>query len=106
MRHLLSSMTSAVFIVTALSVSSAGSDQSRLGRTPSSDGFQQIIPRGRIASIDNPEFTHADEAIIPSDAWILGFEMNGQAFAYDLNLLNAHEVVNHQVGATPVAAVW
>ncbi|MCH7548683.1 MAG: DUF3179 domain-containing protein [Candidatus Krumholzibacteriota bacterium] len=43
---------------------------------------------------------------IPDDAWILGVLINGEARAYDLNLLNHHEIVNDEVGGTPVAAVW
>ena len=106
MLRLWRSMTAAILIVFVLSAARAESVQSMYGRTTPFEGFQQIIPRGRIASLDNPEFIRADEATIPSDAWILGFELNGRAFAYDLNLLNAHEVVNHQIGSTPVAAVW
>ena len=80
--------------------------QGLFGRKPPIDGFKQIIPRGRIASIDNPEFVTAERAQMPDDAWILGFERDGQAYAYDLNLLNSHEIVNHRVGNTPIAAVW
>jgi hypothetical protein len=32
--------------------------------------------------------------------------MDGLAYAYDLNLLNAHEIVNLTVGDQPIAAVW
>jgi carotenoid cleavage dioxygenase-like enzyme len=68
--------------------------------------FRQIVPRGRIAAIINPQFVPADRAKIADDAWILGVVIDGQAHAYSLNLLNRHEVVNDQIGATPFAAVW
>lgn len=68
--------------------------------------FRQILPRGRIAAIDNPEFVTANQADIADDAWVLGVEINGQARAYSLSLLNSHEVVNDQVGDSAFAAVW
>ncbi len=70
------------------------------------DGFQQILPRGRISALVDPTFVSAAEADLPESAWILGFERDGHAYAYDLNLLNSHEVVNHRIGDLPIAAVW
>jgi hypothetical protein len=70
------------------------------------DDFRQLIPRGRIASVDNPTFVPASEAEISDDAWVLGVEIDGEAKAYSLNLLNHHEIINDRFGETPVAAVW
>ncbi len=67
---------------------------------------KQILPRGGIPAITAPVFVKATEAEIPSDAWVLGVVVEGQARAYSLNLLNRHEVVNDQAGGTPFAAVW
>ncbi len=69
-------------------------------------GYQQVLPRGRIASVDEPRFVSAAKAGIPPDAWVLGVVIEGQARAYSLNLLNQHEVVNDRVGGTSFAAVW
>ncbi len=66
--------------------------------------FQQIIPRGRIASVDQPEFVNPGEAEIPGDAWVLGVEIDGKAKAYSLNLLNQHEIVNDRIGEQAFAA--
>ena len=68
--------------------------------------YEQVIPRGRIASIDAPDFVAAGKARIPSDAWILGVVLDGQARAYSLNLLNSHEIVNDRIGEQAFAAVW
>jgi hypothetical protein len=68
--------------------------------------FRQLIPRGRIASVDDPQFVPADEAEIFGDAWVLGVAIDGQARAYSLNLLNEHEVVNDRIGERSFAAVW
>ncbi len=81
-----------------LPVSLVGEEQPR--------GYQQILPRGRIASIDTPRFVRAVEARIPADAWVLGVVVEGEARAYSLNLLNEHEIVNDRAGGTSFAAVW
>lgn len=69
-------------------------------------GYQQILPRGRIASVDEPRFVPAAKARIPASAWVFGVVVEGQARAYSLNLLNRHEIVNNRVGGTSFAAVW
>ena len=69
-------------------------------------GVEQIIPRGELAAIVDPVFVPADVAKMPDDAWVLAVEIDGDARAYDLNLLNHHEVVNDVVGGRPIAAVW
>lgn len=70
------------------------------------EGVEQILPRGRIAAVFEPQFVTASEAEIADDAWVLGVTIDGQAKAYSLNLLNSHEVVNDRFGDLPVAAVW
>lgn len=68
--------------------------------------YQQILPRGRIASIDNPTFVPAAEAKIADDSWVFGVVIDGEARAYSLTLLNSHEVVNDRIGDEHFAAVW
>jgi len=77
-----------------------------LGQEQAPEGVGILLPRGGIPAVFNPQFVGAPEANIPDDAWILGVHINGEARAYDLNLLNHHEIVNDEVGGTPVAAVW
>jgi hypothetical protein len=69
-------------------------------------GYRQILPRGRIASIDAPRFVPAAKARIPGEAWVLGIVIDGETRAYSLNLLNRHEIVNDRVGERVFAAVW
>ena len=69
-------------------------------------GVQQLLPRGRIAAVFEPVFVPAAEADIPSDAWILGVEIEGETRAYSLSLLNTHEVVNDRIAGSAFAAVW
>ena len=70
------------------------------------DGVTQLLPRGRIAAVVDPVFVSAEEAGLPDDQWVLGVALDGDARAYDLNLLNSHEVVNDEIGERPLAAVW
>lgn len=70
------------------------------------EGFEQILPRGRIAGIDAPVYVSAGRARIPADAWVLGFVLEARAYAYSLNLMNAHEVVNDEAAGESFAAVW
>lgn len=70
------------------------------------EGVEQLLPRGRIAAIFEPDFVTADEAEIADGAWVLGVALDGQARAYSLNLLNRHEVVNDKIGEHSFAAVW
>lgn len=69
-------------------------------------GVDILIPRGGIPAVFEPVFVDAVEAEITPDAWILGVFVGGEAHAYSLNLLNSHEIVNDNVGGTPLAAVW
>ncbi len=68
--------------------------------------FKQIIPRGQIAAISQPQFVPGDSANIADDSWVLGVVIDGQARAYSLNLLNSYEVVNDRIGNIAFAAVW
>ena len=70
------------------------------------EGYVQILARGGIPAIDDPEYVSADEADIRDDSWVLGVVIDGQARAYSLELLNSHEVVNDSIGDTDFAAVW
>ncbi|MCH7825850.1 MAG: DUF3179 domain-containing protein, partial [Acidobacteria bacterium] len=45
-------------------------------------------------------------ASIADDSVVLGVVIDGQARAYSIRLLNAHEVVNDTIGETNFAAVW
>ena len=69
-------------------------------------GVEQLLPRGRIAAVFEPEFVSAGKAELPDDAWVLGVAIDGEARAYSLNLLNRHEVVNDVVAERRIAAVW
>jgi hypothetical protein len=79
---------------------------------PAAPSPAEVPPPSRAAAseappsaIFDPELVPASQADLPSDEWILGVEIGGDARAYDLNLLNEHAVVNDTVGGVPIAAV-
>ena len=64
-------------------------------------------PRDGIPSIDEPRFVGADAAtFLRDDDRILGIVRDGQARAYPIAILNWHEVVNDQIGGSPVAITY
>ncbi len=69
-------------------------------------GFQRFFPKGHIPGLDKPTYVPAAEARIPPDNWVVGVVVEGQAFAYEIDLLTRSEVVNDAAGGTPFAVVW
>jgi hypothetical protein len=94
-----------VSAVIAVAVASVAMTQNQRKADPP-EGFEQLLPRGRIAAITAPRFVPAASADIAGESWVLGVVIDGQARAFSLNLLNHHEVVNDRIGNTSYAAVW
>ena len=81
------------------------------------DGVKHIIPLDKIRSggppkdgipsIDDPKFVKANEAefLFDNDV-VIGLEINGETKAYPLPILVWHEIVNDNVGGTPVAVTY
>lgn len=64
-------------------------------------------PKDGIPSIDNPVFAGVQDASFVADSdTVIGLEINGQARAYPLSILVWHEIVNDEVGGTPVAVTY
>ena len=93
-------------LIAALAVASAGLVPFARAGDELPAEFKQIVPRGRIASVDEPRFVPAQKAKLAPEAWVLGVVIEGEARAYSLNLLNRHEIVNDRVGDKAFAAVW
>lgn len=77
------------------------------------DRFQFGIGRDTIRSIDNPIFVRPDDPRLRK-MWgfdidqlaVIGYEHNGIARAYPIELLDRHELVNDTVGGKPVTVGW
>lgn len=60
-----------------------------------------------IPPIDNPKFLDAGKAsYLQSQDMVLGLELNGQAKAYPIRIMNWHEIVNDQIGDLPVVITF
>ena len=70
------------------------------------DNFKQLLLRGQIPAIFEPEYVPATETDIDDDSWVFGVVIENQPRAYSLNLLNHHEVVNDNIGESNFAVVW
>lgn len=76
--------------------------------TVGGDPVYQVLPAGAIPAIDDPEFvmgSDADEQMSPEEP-ILGVVTDGEARAYSLWQLDAHEIVNDRIGETAFAVTW
>jgi hypothetical protein len=67
-----------------------------------------VLPRDAIPAIDDPRFVPAAEAaaFMKEDEPVLGVTGGGAAKAFSLWHLNVHEIVNDEIGSTPVAVTW
>ncbi len=60
-----------------------------------------------IPSLSHPETVGvAEMALLAPEDRVVGVEFDGQSRAYPIRLLNWHELINDQVGDTPVAIVY
>ena len=64
-------------------------------------------PKDGIPSIDNPVFANVQGSQFMSDSdTVVGVEINGEVKAYPIFILVWHEIVNDNVGGTPVAVTY
>lgn len=67
-----------------------------------------LLPPDAIPAIDDPQFYDvlgADQEYDPEEL-VLGVEFDGDARAYPIAHLSAHEIVNDTVGGHPLAVTW
>ena len=76
--------------------------------TVGGDDVYQVLPVGAIPAIDNPTFVSgaAANAQMSADEPVLGIVLDGEARAYSLWQLDAHEIVNDEIKGTAIAATW
>jgi hypothetical protein len=76
--------------------------------TVGGDAVYQVLPVGAIPAIDDPSFVSgaaADAQMSPGEP-VLGIVLDGEARAYSLWQLDAHEIVNDEIKGTAIAATW
>ena len=74
--------------------------------TPRTDPIVQLLDRDAIPAVRDPRFVLADKAKLADGEKVLGIVIGGDARAYPLIDLDAHEVVDDVVGRKPIAATW
>ena len=97
-----------VAIVAGSSVVAAQRPEPEVVATIAGDDVYKLLPVGGIPAIDDPEFVTGPEADaqMQADEPVLGIVLNGQARAYSLWHLDAHEIVNDELAGTAIAATW
>ena len=68
----------------------------------------QLLPDGEIPAIDDPEFVRGTDANrqMRAEEPVLGVVIAGEARAYSLWQLDAHEIVNDEIAGRAIAATW
>jgi len=65
------------------------------------------VRKDGIPSLDNPKLIAADEAdYLTSEDLVFGVEINGDARAYPLRIMDWHEMFNDVIGGVPVALAY
>jgi hypothetical protein len=72
------------------------------------DTMYQVLPAGAIPAINDPTFVSGEEAAkqMSQDEPVIGLVIDGEARAYSLWHLDAHEIVNDVIGSAAVAVTW
>ncbi len=64
-------------------------------------------PRDGIPAIDHPLFVSPEQDVsLDGRAPVLGLELNGEARAYPVAIMNWHEIVNDQIAGRPVSVTF
>ncbi len=71
------------------------------------DEIQSILPEDAIPALVHPSFLTAAQAsdIRPGEL-VIGVAINGDARAYPLATLSAHEIVDDDIGSQHLAVTW
>lgn len=66
----------------------------------------RLLGRDMIPPVYAPRTVAAAQARLRPDELVLGVEINGEAMAYPITVLNAREMVNDTIGGVPILATW
>ncbi len=71
------------------------------------DEIQTILPEDAIPAIVNPAYSAATAARdLRDDEEVIGLSINGDARAFPIVTLSAHEIVDDVIGGQAVAVTW
>ena len=66
----------------------------------------QVLEIDEIEPIYDPVFKTAGRTRLGDEQLVMGVAINGEAKAYPVSLLHVREMVNDEVGGTPVLVTW
>ena len=69
-------------------------------------GLIQYRAKDAKVAIVKPTLLSANEVKLAGGTKVIGVFINGEARAYPLFILSNHQIVNDQVGGTPICASW
>lgn len=71
------------------------------------DEIQTILPEDAIPALVSPRYiSGATASDVRSDEEIIGLSINGDARAFPIATLSAHEIVNDVIGGRAIAVTW
>jgi hypothetical protein len=68
--------------------------------------FGLTMPKDAIRPIYQPKFVPAADAPYHDEELVMGVNLNGQAKAYSVSVLRFREMVNDELGGTPILVTW
>lgn len=98
---------SCLFVV-GLTFTSAQQKQPEIFAEVDGDPIYKLLPPDAIPAIMNPKYytgKTANHQMYENEP-VIGLVIHGEARAYSLWQLDAHEIVNDFVGDTPIAVTW
>lgn len=64
------------------------------------------VPKDAIPPLFFPEYVSLEKTDLNDEDFVLGFELNGDARAYPLKIMNFHEIVNDEVGGEEIVVTY
>ena len=68
--------------------------------------FNQLLGRDRINPVYGPRVVSPDMAALDSDDLVIGVSIAGESRAYPIRPLRFREMVNDELGGTPILVTW
>ena len=70
------------------------------------EDVRYVLSPEQIPAIDEPRFARVASTSLPQEEPVLSVEIDGQARAYPIRYLLFHEIVNDELGGTPLAVTY
>ena len=68
--------------------------------------YDQRLPLDAIRPIYEPLVGSPDEAQLDADELVMGVSINGESRAYPIKVLRFREIVNDELGGSPILVTW